>query len=145
MKLVRALPLLFLGGVAAILALRWRAIPERFPVHWGMGGQPDRWADRSAVAVFGPLVAGTALVVALLWLRRLLPRLAAHQGKGPAELRAGEGAVLGGAYALAAAFGAAAAQPMLAGPGPWAAVVGAGMGVLFVPFVVAAALWRRGR
>jgi len=144
-RLVRALPLSFLAGVGVLLALRWDAIPDRFPVHWGLTGGPDRWADRSALAIFGPLAAGAALVVALLALRRWLPALAARRGQGPGEVRLGEGALLGASYALAAVFGAAGAQPLLADDRPWAVLVAMGMGFLLVPLFVALAALRRGR
>ena len=144
-RLVRALPLSFLAGVGVLLALRWDAIPDRFPVHWGLTGGPDRWADRSALAIFGPLAAGAALVVALLALRRWLPALAARRGQGPGEVRLGEGALVGASYALAAVFGAAGAQPLLADDRPWAVLVAMGMGFLLVPLFVALAALRRGR
>jgi len=144
-RLVRALPLLFLAGVGGLLALRWDAIPARFPVHWGLTGGPDRWADRSALAVFGPIAAGAVLVVAMLALRRWLPTLAARRGQGPGEVRAGEGALLGASYALAAVLGAAGAQPLLGGERPWAVLVAVGMGFLLVPLFVALAALRRGR
>ena len=68
-------------AVAAQAALWWRAIhwypllPERFPVHFGASGKPDRWADR------GPewfLLPGIALVMVVflggitLWLGALV-------------------------------------------------------------------------
>jgi hypothetical protein len=141
--LLEALPLLFLGAVAAVVAVRWESIPDRFPVHWELTGQPDAWATRSASGVLGPLAAGFLLVLALVALRRLLPAWAAR--RKPAGVRAGQGAVLGACYALAAASGALAARPLLAGPEPGPLLVAWGLSYLFVPFFVVAALLRRDR
>lgn len=145
MRIVLALPLAFLAGVGALLAARWDRIPDRFPVHWGLAGTPDRWAERSALAAFGPVLAGAALVLLMLALRGRLPALAARRGRGPEAIRVGEGALLGAAYATAAVLGAAAARPLLGGDGPWPVLVAAGMGFLFVPLLVALAALRRGR
>jgi len=141
--LLEALPLLFLGAVAAVVAARWQSIPDRFPVHWGLTGQPDAWATRSASGVLGPLAVGFLLVLVLVALRRRLPAWAAR--RGPAEVRVGQGALLGACYALAAASGAVAARPLLAGPEPGPLLVAWGLSYLFVPFFVVAALLRRER
>jgi hypothetical protein len=144
-RLVRALPLAFLAVVGALLALRWDRIPGRFPVHWGLTGAPDRWAERSALAAFGPLAAGAVLLVAMLALGRRRSAPGERRGKAPGGIRAGEGALLGASYAIAAALGAAAARPLLAGERPWPVLVAAGMGFLLAPLLVAlAALRRRG-
>lgn len=68
-------------AVAAQAALWWRAIhwypllPERFPVHFGASGKPDRWADRGAEWFLLPALS-LALVVLLggvtLWLGALV-------------------------------------------------------------------------
>ena len=145
MRIVRALPLAFLAGVAALLALRWDGIPARFAVHWGLDGRPDRWAERSAPGVFAPLVLGAALLVGLRLTFRWLRPAAGRPGKGPDELRLGDGAALGASYAIAALAGAAAARPLLAGDRPWPVLVAAAFGMLFVPLFVAVAAARRGR
>jgi hypothetical protein len=144
-RIVRALPLAFLAGVAALLALRWARIPARFAVHWGLDGRPDRWAERSAAGVLGPLVLGAALLVGLRLTFRWLRPVAERHGKGPEELRVGDGAVLGASYAIAALAGAAAARPLLAGDRPWPVLVGGAFGLLFVPLFVVLAAARRGR
>jgi len=48
---------------AVILALRWQSLPERWIVHWGPGGVPDRWVTKDPFVVFIPLVAGLVLCV----------------------------------------------------------------------------------
>jgi uncharacterized membrane protein len=49
-------PFAVLAAVAAWLQLHWSEIPDRFPVHWGINGQPDNWATRSFTGVFFPLL-----------------------------------------------------------------------------------------
>lgn len=51
---------------AAWLRAHWREIPARFPVHWNAAGEPNRWASKTPVAVYGPLL--TAGIVMLLLL-----------------------------------------------------------------------------
>ena len=55
-------PLLLLPAAALYLNLNWDSIPARFPVHWGLDGNPNRWADRSFRGVYGPLFLGTGMV-----------------------------------------------------------------------------------
>jgi len=54
-------PFLILASSALWLFLHWDSIPERFPVHWGAGGQPNRWADRTTKGVYGVLFFGAEL------------------------------------------------------------------------------------
>ncbi len=65
-------PLLLVAGTAALLKLRWQTLPERFPIHWGINGQPDLWASRSVTSVFGALLFDLALVVGLGLLGELI-------------------------------------------------------------------------
>ncbi|HUK43022.1 MAG TPA: DUF5808 domain-containing protein [Candidatus Bathyarchaeia archaeon] len=68
-------PFLALGLTAWYLHLRWSEIPERFPVHWGIDGQPDGWATRDLHGVFAPLLMGALLNVLLLVLVWVIARL----------------------------------------------------------------------
>ena len=61
-------PLLLLAGAALYLHANWDSIPRRFPVHWDVYGNPNRWADRSFRGVYGPLLFGTELLVWLFGL-----------------------------------------------------------------------------
>jgi len=131
-------PLAFLAAVGAFLALGLPSVPERFAVHLTLVGDPDAWAERSALRAFGQVLAGAAVVLALLLARRGAMR---RGDSGTARLAGG--AALGGAYLAAASFGAAAARPLLASPGPWAVAVGVAMGFLFVPFLAVAGEERR--
>ncbi|MGH9645419.1 MAG: DUF1648 domain-containing protein [Bryobacteraceae bacterium] len=56
-------PLLLLLAAALYLHANWNSIPLRFPVHWGLDGNPDRWADRSFRGVYALLLFGTELVI----------------------------------------------------------------------------------
>jgi len=58
-------PFALLAAVGVWLGLHWTEIPDRFPIHWGMNGQPDNWATRSLIGVFLPLLTG-AFFCALL-------------------------------------------------------------------------------
>ena len=55
-----AAPLAFLVGTGVFLHARWNWIPPTFPVHWGFNG-PDRWSERTAHGVYGPILFGMVL------------------------------------------------------------------------------------
>lgn len=55
---LRVLPYFILLCGGAVLAFKWNSIPERWPVHWGFSGQPDRWSTKNPVEVFLPIGAG---------------------------------------------------------------------------------------
>lgn len=55
-------PLMLLGAAALYLHAHWDSIPARFPVHWGLDGNPNRWADRSVKGVYRPLFFGAEMV-----------------------------------------------------------------------------------
>lgn len=58
-------PLLLIAGAALYVHAHWDSIPERHPIHWGLDGQPDAWADRSFRGVYGPRILGAEMS---LWL-----------------------------------------------------------------------------
>jgi len=60
-------PYAILAAAAILLHANWQRLPSRFPVHWGINGNPDQWAERTWRSVDGPLLAGF-LVIALLQL-----------------------------------------------------------------------------
>jgi len=45
---------------SSILYLRahWQSIPARFPIHWGLNGEPNGWSNRSFAGVYGPALIG---------------------------------------------------------------------------------------
>ena len=58
-----ALPL----AAAAYLRAHWDEIPARFPVHFDAHNVANRWADKTARAVYGPLVfAGGGMLIMIL-------------------------------------------------------------------------------
>jgi uncharacterized membrane protein len=59
------LPLVILAATAFYLHAHWDSIPERRPIHWGIDGQPNGWADRTPSNVYGPLAFGAGMT---LWL-----------------------------------------------------------------------------
>lgn len=70
-------PFAALAVTAAYLQTQWNRLPERFPVHWGASGQPDRWSSREPLTVFAPILIGAAMNLFLLlmaWLFSRMPR-----------------------------------------------------------------------
>lgn len=63
--LLQAGPFAILGAVAIYLHAHWDQIPEIFPVHWGIDGQPNGWSGRTPIGVYGPLIVGGAIVAGL--------------------------------------------------------------------------------
>lgn len=61
----RLLNLLLIGALFAGSMMVYPRIPERYPVHFGLSGQPDAWATRSLLSwLMVPLAAaGTALIL----------------------------------------------------------------------------------
>jgi uncharacterized membrane protein len=64
------LALLLVGGAV----VGWYFLPERIPVHFGIDGAPDRWADRSLLSWFGPTAIGILTTGLMYGLNRLIPR-----------------------------------------------------------------------
>lgn len=66
----------WLGGVAFVVALVVAAgsLPERVPLHWGLGGDVDRWGSRSEY-VWSMALLGALMMVIFGLLPALLPRL----------------------------------------------------------------------
>jgi len=58
---VSILPFLLLLGTALFLRAHWNSIPERFPIHWGVNGVPNGWAERNVRGVYGVLIFGGLL------------------------------------------------------------------------------------
>ena len=79
--------LLLLAGTATLLALRWQTLPEHFPVHWGLDGQPNGWANRSFGSIFGPLLFTVVIVGGLGLLGELIARSSPGHESRPAMIR----------------------------------------------------------
>ncbi|MGH9683127.1 MAG: DUF5808 domain-containing protein [Candidatus Acidiferrales bacterium] len=64
-------PFVALGVAATYLHLHWNALPQSFPSHWGINGQPNAWASRDWRGVYGPLLFGATvdgLLVVVAWI-----------------------------------------------------------------------------
>ncbi|MEZ5356168.1 MAG: DUF5808 domain-containing protein [Bryobacteraceae bacterium] len=55
------IPVAILAAAAIYVATHWELLPDRIPVHWGLDGRPNGWADRTPRGVAGPLVVGFML------------------------------------------------------------------------------------
>ncbi len=65
--IVQVGPFAILFAVGIFLHFHWDEIPARFPVHWGIDGQPNGWSSRTPMGVYAPLLFG-ALISACMWL-----------------------------------------------------------------------------
>jgi len=54
-------PFVAIAAVAIYLNAHWSQIPDQFPVHWGVNGQPNRWAGRDFAGVYGALLMATIM------------------------------------------------------------------------------------
>jgi uncharacterized membrane protein len=54
-------PFLALAAAAFYLHAHWDQIPAQFPMHWGINGEPNRWANRDFLGVYGALLMGTVM------------------------------------------------------------------------------------
>jgi len=102
-------PLLIIASAAMFLAMNWSSIPARFPVHWGLDGQPNRWNERNFRAVYGPLLLSAELCG---WL--FLSALALWFGARRSRLRrVMMGATIAVEYMLALVFATIAVSPVV--------------------------------
>jgi len=116
-------------AAAAYLRARWDEIPARFPVHWDFQGQPDRWAEKSARGVYGPLLVEAALMLLIL-LIALVMFYGARRGRQRNAVLKLEVGLL---YYLAYTFTIVSLMPVIAVPVAAHLVPGA----LFAIFVLA--------
>ncbi len=76
------LSLLPLGGTAVLLASRWDTIPRRFPIHWGIDGRVNGWAERRFGSTFGMLILALVLVAGMEGMGALVARSSpGHEGR----------------------------------------------------------------
>ncbi len=112
-------PFAILAAGAIFLNLNWQRIPARFPVHWGVDGQPDRWSERSVHGVYGPLLFAVELC---LWL--LIMGVATWFGARRSRFRRITlGAMIASEYMLSLLFVTTSLNPLLHIP-LWVIVVG---------------------
>ncbi len=111
-------PFVLLAAAAAWLAGNWDRIPARFPVHWGFGGQPDRWAERTARGVYGPMLFGAELCAWML----IVGVVGWYGARRSPSRRLMLGAMIAIGYMLASVFAMVALNPVLGIP-VWLVVV----------------------
>lgn len=67
---------LVLLGASFALAAAWAArLPTRYPVHWGPGGQPDRWVSAGTGEWYVLPIVAASLAALLIPLGLLMPRI----------------------------------------------------------------------
>ncbi len=121
-------PFAVLIGIALYLQAHWSEIPDRFAVHWGANGQPNRWVERTPHGVYGPLIFGGLMLIFMG-----VMAVATWYGARSSHLRAAILKILVAVmYLLAVIFGMVGLLPLHLFP-TWAVVV---PGLVFVPVVI---------
>ena len=113
---------ILLAGMFLWAAVGWSDAPERFPVHWGLSGEVDRYGGRLE-GMLGPPMLGLILYLVLLFLPRIDPGRAnyANFAAAYATLRVALVALTAGIYgvmqhaARSGGYGAHAAMPFIVG------------------------------
>jgi uncharacterized membrane protein len=73
-KIYDLLNVLLPGLLTYAVVTRYPSLPARIPVHFGVGGRPDRWGPKSEIFIFVAVAWG--LTILFYVLTRNLPRLA---------------------------------------------------------------------
>ncbi len=105
-------PFAFPLATALYLQAHWDQIPERFPIHWGAGGQPNGWAHRTAGGVYGPLLFAAGLMLLMLLLGLALYYGSRHSPQMLAVLKV----LIGVTYLLALVFSTVGLLPVFGAP-----------------------------
>lgn len=112
-------PYAALAAAAIFLHANWQRLPSRFPVHWGLHGTPDRWAERTWRSVDGPLVAGFFAIALLQVLGYMIvarsprARIAETADWTARFRRANLRMIVAMGWMLAALFGVLSLNPLL--------------------------------
>jgi uncharacterized membrane protein len=83
---LRWVPFCLLLLVAVMLLVLWNQLPDRWPVHWGLNGQPDKWMNKSLPAVFLPVGIGVGLCLLFELLNLIIlknPQLGKNKNVAP--------------------------------------------------------------
>ena len=134
--------LLPMGAATVTLAVRWQSIPARFPIHWGVNGDPNRWSGRTPMGVFGILIVGAVLVALMAFLGEVIPRISAGFQGSASVLRLTRNVLCACAWMIALLFSATALLPLAKQPTravPWMLLGVFGMTGMIVIYVVASA------
>ncbi|MET4059434.1 putative membrane protein [Arthrobacter sp. UYP6] len=109
--LIHIVPAVILIPCFVYGAMIYASLPETIPTHWGAGGAPDAWADKSFGSVFAPLLIGAGTSVFLALITVAVPLMVPPSNNATKwELWRREGticgtvAAMGGASALIAAL-----------------------------------------
>jgi hypothetical protein len=137
-------PLATLAAAALYLYLNWNRIPERFPVHWGIDGSPDRWSGRTWLGVYTPLLLGAVhcglMLLIALGILRASPRgrVAANAAAGAQVRRVTLQFLVAGVWGMALVLAAVSVDRVLPDR-PFGnlppALISVGFIALAVPFV----------
>lgn len=68
-------PFIALVALGLYLRLHWNQLPQHYPVHFGANGEPNRWANRDWISVYGPVFIGVGMNLFLLGLAWAISRL----------------------------------------------------------------------
>ncbi len=112
-------PIAAYGVVALILLVNWERVPARIPVHWGLSGEPDRWADRGFWSIYAVLAAGVVVSLAIA--------LSIWKGRRQ-RMAAG---FVGLSYGVATLFCYVALRPLIVGDDSLGAGFWIALGMLF--------------
>lgn len=94
--LIHAIAALILIPCFAYGATVYESLPETIPTHWGAGGAPDAWADKSFGSVFALLFVGAGTSVFLALIAAAVPLMAPpSKDPTPWELWRREGMIRG--------------------------------------------------
>jgi len=137
-------PFAILGATALYLSLNWSRIAERFPVHWGIDGSPDRWSGRTWQGVYTPLLLGAAhcglMLLIGLGILRFSPRgrVAANAAASAQFRRAILQFLVAAVWGMALLLAAVSLAPVLGESplGNWPPIlIALGLLALAIPFV----------
>jgi uncharacterized membrane protein len=127
---------------AAYLSAHWAQIPDRFPVHWGIDGQPNGWSVRTPMGVYGPLCFGAGLVAMISLLgygishaARRIPGMPGDEGTIDAGHRIAL-VLIGVELFLAAMFSLAGLLPLTGSPGAATILILAGGMIVCVVLLI---------
>ena len=136
-------PFAILAVSALYLNLNWNRVTERFPVHWGIDGSPDRWSGRTWPGVYAPLLLGAfqcgLLLLIAYGILRASPRgrVAANAAVSAELRRVVLQFLVASVWAMALLLAAVSLAPVLAESpiGNLQLVIAVGFLALVIPFV----------
>jgi len=127
---LQAGPFILLGASGLYLHQRWNDIPARFPIHWDLNNQPNRWAFRTPAGVYGPLLEGVIVCLlmagmAYAFLRWSRPiRIGGAEGEAESHFRRTVALILVSVeYLIGIIFAGVSLLALRPGPPPLAATI----------------------